>query len=237
MRLVSEIGRSSCRMSLAKPVDCWIILKNSSQRGEIVNLPELMKRAYRESITDAELAEVARMVANGGHWDPHTLMRILGRAGSAKYREIVEPYLRDVGDAQLSALAVQVLCSSWDLARDYREELLSFLRGVDWDDEGYVKLQTISSVGEYLRKNSDDELLRMIYDIFSDARERPLIRAAAYNALCRSEGMEWKDIVPTPRVLDSSTEINREVLDRVEKKLRTKAESSPCHLTGTPIRH
>lgn len=184
-----------------------------------MNLPELMNRAYWGSVTDAELAEVARLLAGGGHRDLYTLIRILGRAGSAKYREVVEPYLRDVGDAQLSAFAVQALCSSWGLARDYREELLSFLRGVDWDDEGYVKLQTISSVGEYLRENSDDELLRLIYDIFSDEREDPIMRAAAYEALCRSEGMEWKDIVPAPRVVDSSTEVNREVLGRVEKKL------------------
>lgn len=141
-----------------------------------MNLPELVKRAYWGSVTDAELAEVARMVASGGRGDLHTAIRILGRAGSAKYRKILEPYLGDVGDAQLSAFAVQAL-SWWGLVRDYREQLLSFLRGVDWDDEGYVKLQTISSIGEYLRENADDELLRMIYGIFSDERERPIMRA------------------------------------------------------------
>jgi len=183
-----------------------------------VDLTDLVRRAYWESITDAELAEVARLVASGGHRDLYTALRILGRAGSAKYRKIIEPYLKDVGDTQLSALAVQVL-DWWDLAGDYRKELLSFLRGVEWDDEGYVKLQAISSVGEYLRQNPDHELLRIIYDIFSDESERPLVRSAAYIALCRSEKMEWKDMMPLPRVVDSSTEINREVVDRVRMKL------------------
>jgi hypothetical protein len=135
----------------------------------------------------------------------------------------VEPYLHDVGDPQLSALAVQVLCSSWRLAGEYRDELVCFLDGVDWDAEGYVRLQTISSVGEYLRGASDIELLRLIYSIFSNDGERPLMRGAAYRALCRSEKMEWKDIVPAPMEVDSSTEIDREILERVERKLRRRA--------------
>jgi hypothetical protein len=116
-----------------------------------VNLSEPLKRAYSGQATDAELSEVVRMIASGQDEDLHTLIRILGRAGSPKYRKIVEPFLRDVGDPQLSALAVQVLCWSWGLASQYRSELVCFSNGVDSDAEGYVRLQTISTVGEYLR--------------------------------------------------------------------------------------
>ncbi len=159
------------------------------------------------------------MITSGQDENLHTLIQSLGREGSPKYRKIVEPYLDDVGDPQLSALAVQVLCWSWGLASEYRSELVCFLHGVDWDAEGYVRLQTISTVGEYLRENPDIELLQMIYSIFSNNRERPLIRGAAYTALCRSEKIEWKDIVPAPGQIDSSTEISREILERVERKL------------------
>jgi hypothetical protein len=184
-----------------------------------VNLPELLKRAYSEEITHDELSEVVRMIVSDENQDLHTLIQILGRAGSPKYREIVEPYLHNVGNPQLSALAVKVLCWSWGLVREYREHLLCFLRGVDWDGEDYVRLEAISTVGEYLREESDKELLQVIYNIFSDQRERPLIRAAAYRALCRSEKIEWRDIVPVPRLVDSSTEIDQGVVERVERKL------------------
>src|SRR5258708_4862851 len=163
------------------------------------------------------------MITSGQDENLHTLIQSLGRAGSPKYRKIVEPYLRDVGDPQLSALAVQVLCWSWSLARDYRAELVNFLHGVDWDADGYVRLQTISTVGEYLRENSDIELLQIIYSIFSNDEERPLLRSVAYRALCRAERMEWRDIVPASRLVDFSTEIDREVLERVKKKLQRRA--------------
>jgi hypothetical protein len=160
------------------------------------------------------------MISSGRNQDMYTLIEILGRAGSPKYQKVVEPYLHDVGNSQLTALAVKVLCWSWGLAREYREELLCFLKGVDWDVDDYVKLQAISTVGEDLRENSDDELLQIVYDIFSDDGERPVIRSSAYIALCRSEKIEWKDILPAPRVVDSTTEVNRQVLERVERRLR-----------------
>jgi hypothetical protein len=187
--------------------------------GGVVNLSELFRRAYWGKITEAELSEVVRMITSGEDGDLHTLMRILGKAGSPRYRKIMEPYLRDVGDSQLSALAVQVLCWSWGLAGEYRSELVSFLDGVGWDTDGYVRLQAISTVGEYLRETADIELLQMIYSIFSNEGERPLVRSAAYFALCRSEKTEWKDIPPASRLVDFATEINREILKRVERKL------------------
>lgn len=184
-----------------------------------MHLPELLKRAYSGKITRDELSEVVQMIVSYENQDLYTLIQILGRAGSPKYRKVVEPYLQDVGNPQLSALAVKVLCWSWGLAREYREHLLCFLGGVGWDSADYVRLEAISTVGEYLREGSDIGLLQVIYDIFSDERERPLVRAAAYRALCRSEKIEWRDIVPAPRVVDSSTEIDLVVLERVERKL------------------
>jgi hypothetical protein len=185
-----------------------------------VDLDDLFERAYREEISDAELSEIVRTISSGEGEDLYTLIQVLGRAGSPKYRKIVEPYLHDVGDPQLSALAVQVLCGTWELAAEYRSELVGFLNGVDWDEDGYTRLQTVSTVGEHLRKNSDVELLRMIYDIFSNSGEGAVIRSAAHSALCRSEGVEWRDIPPASRVTDFSTEINRTVLEGVERKLR-----------------
>lgn len=184
-----------------------------------INLSELLKRAQWGKISDAELSEVVRMISLERGADLYTLIQILGRAGSPKYRKIVEPFLNNVGDAQLSALAVKVLCWSWGLSQEYKGDLVRFLNGVDWDVDGYVKLQTIGTVGEYLRENSDVELLELIYGIFLNEEERPLIRSAAYFALCRSEKLEWKDIPSASRLVNFSTEIDMQVIERVERKL------------------
>jgi hypothetical protein len=106
------------------------------------------------------------------------------------------------------------------LVSEYREELLAFLQSVDWDAEDYVKLQALSIAGEYLRGHQDREILKIVYDIYGNPEERGLIRAAAYIALCRSAGAEWRDIVPAPGFVDSSTEVDREILRRVEQKLK-----------------
>jgi hypothetical protein len=145
----------------------------------------------------------------------------LGRAGSPKHRQLMERYLHDVGDPQISALALMALCSWWELIDAYRGELISFLNGVDWDAGDYVKLQAIGIAGEYLRKNEDSEILRIIYSAFSNETERLLIRSAAYHALCRSDGVEWRDMLPASRVVDFSREINPAIISRVEKKLCT----------------
>src|SRR5258708_8220339 len=100
--------------------------KTLVSRSKILNLSELFDRAYWGKVGDAELSEVVRMITSGETEDLYILIQILGRAGSPRYRKIVEPYLHDVGDPQLSALAVQVLCWSWGLAREYRSELVCF---------------------------------------------------------------------------------------------------------------
>jgi hypothetical protein len=48
-------------------------LKDISRRGKIVDLSELFKRAYSEKITDAELAEVVRMIGSGEENDLYIL--------------------------------------------------------------------------------------------------------------------------------------------------------------------
>jgi hypothetical protein len=141
------------------------------------------------------------MLTLGEYEDRYTLMLVLRRAGSARYRKIVEPFLNDAGDPQLSALALTTLCTVWTLAGDYRGILLTLLGRVDWDVEEYVRLQASSDVGEYLWSNSDAELLQAICNIFSYNRERGLIRSVAYCSLYRSEKLEWNEIPSAGRVI------------------------------------
>jgi hypothetical protein len=186
-----------------------------------MNLPELLMRAQRrETTTASELAEVIRLIESREDGDIYSLLEILGRSGSSRYKRLMEPYLHNVHDSQLSALALKALCNWWDLFGEYRSDVIAFLNGVSLDSEDYVKLQAISIAGEHLRKSDDKELLKIIYQIFSNEMGRPLVRSAAYFALCRSEGLEWRDIPPASRILDFTKEVDHGVVADVERKLR-----------------
>jgi hypothetical protein len=185
-----------------------------------MDLPELLKKAQWGKVEPQELAEVVRQISAGEN-DLYTLLHILGRAGSPKYKPLMEQYLHCERDPQLSALALNALCNWWGLVEEYRGELVSFLQGVGWDSEGYVKLQALSLAGEYLRKHRDRGILRVVYDIFANENERALIRSEAYCALCRSEGLEWSNIPPASRLVDFASEIDPAVIDHVQRKLRS----------------
>jgi hypothetical protein len=189
-----------------------------------MNLAHLLKRSQRhETITASELAEVVQLIDSGEGGDLYSLLEILGRSGSLKYRSLMERYLHCRSDPQLSALVLTALCRWWGLVEEYRNELIAFMNGVDWDSEGYTRIQAILIAGEFLRKKQDGEMLRIIYGTFSNEKERPLIRSAAYFALCRSDGQEWRDIPPASRILDFSREVDCDLIDRVEIKLRAKS--------------
>jgi hypothetical protein len=183
-----------------------------------MNLHELLKKAQWGKLEPQELAEVVRQISAGEN-DLYTLLHILGRAGSPKYRRLMEQYLHYEKDSQLSALVLNALCNWWGLIDEYRGELISFLRGAEWDADDYVKLQAISLAGEYLRNHRDRELLQIIYDIFADKDERPLLRSEAYCALCRSERLEWANIPPASKLVDFTTEVDSAVIERVQRKL------------------
>jgi len=185
-----------------------------------MNLKEVLGRAQWSTITAAELDEVVGRISRGGSGDLHTLLHILGRAGSSRYRTLMEEYLRYSKDPPIAALALKVLFRWWGLADNYRNEVISSLQGFDWDPDEYVKLQAISLAGEYLRNHQNREMLEIIYRIFADNAERPLMRSAAYCALCRAHGAEWRDLPPASRVMDLATEVNHQLVARIEQYLR-----------------
>lgn len=184
-----------------------------------MNVSDLLKKAQWGKLEPTELEEIVRQISAGEN-DLYTLLHILGRAGSPKYKSIMDQYLHYEQDPQLSALVLNALCNWWGLIEQYRGELISFLHGVEWDSEDYVKLQALSLAGEYLRKHRDREILRIVYDTFSNQQERALVRSGAYFALCRSEGLDWLKIPPASRLVDFATEVDSAVIDGVERKLR-----------------
>jgi hypothetical protein len=185
-----------------------------------MDLEALLKKAQWGKISHSDLAAVVRILTSGDQEHLLTLLNILGRAGSPRYKYLMERYLNYENDPQISALSLKALCRWWGLFKEYRHRVISFLQGVEWDIDQDVKLQAIGLAGEYLRDHSDLEILESLHDIFVDQRERNLIRGAAYLALCRSDGAEWADLPPASRPVDLSTEVDQAVVSRIEQKLR-----------------
>jgi hypothetical protein len=185
-----------------------------------MDIDALLKKAQWQKIAPAELKVVLGLICSGEHDDLYTLLHILGRAGSREDRKVMERYLRYPLDPMISALALKSLCRWWGLFSDYRAEVLCFLGGVEWDADGDIKLEAIGLAGEYLRHNSDREILKAVYDIYCDQQQRNVLRSAAYFALCRSEGLEWKDLPPASRPVDFAR-VDKPLLARVEQKIRS----------------
>ena len=93
---------------------------------------------------------------------------------------MVASYLNASGDRELAALAVQGL-RQYGVAERYRERILEFIRGVDWDmvDLAEVRPVAMSTAGEMLRVKDDEELARALIDVAEREDEEPLDRHSA----------------------------------------------------------
>jgi hypothetical protein len=144
--------------------------------------------------------------------DPYTLIHILGRSGACRYRALVEQFLEFSTDPMVARIALQVLCSHWNLVADYEEAILRFARGVEWDIDEEVRQAAISAAGELLRNAPAEELKHLLAAIFMNHQESQPSRQAAYFALARAHGRSWADLPPADRTLDLDLQTDPEVI-------------------------
>lgn len=121
----------------------------------------------------------------------YTRLHIIGRAYAMDYEELVASFLHKPNDPMLSKIALQILCSWWGLADKYMTCLREFLEGVEWDEEGQVRLIAISAAGQYLREYDDRGLLEKLLEICESGLEDEDDKAAAVDAIARGLGDEW----------------------------------------------
>jgi hypothetical protein len=95
-----------------------------------------------------------------------------------------------------AAEALNLLCWDSTSTAEQLTHVKAFLKGVDWDleDEGQVRLRSISILGSYVRETNDRECLKLLLDVFDDEQMDTVLRASAYKSICRAVGREWKDI-------------------------------------------
>lgn len=199
-------------MSEARYTDTERLYKRAKWAGTELG-PDLLP------LTTAEVASVADALSScGPEADPHLLLLTLGRAGATEYRPLVERFLHCESDPMLARAALIVLCDDWRLAEAYVSELEQFVLGVDWDTEEDVRLQAISSFGSYLRDHRDESRLRLVYQVFSDASERTLVREAAYEAMVIATGRRPQLHPRGGRGFPAS--IDPQVVEEIEGRLR-----------------
>ncbi len=188
------------------------------------NYNELLEEEKSRKISQDELKHVAQQL-NENSESKYTLIHILGRAKAIHYRNLIEPFLNYPDDPLVSKIALQCLCTYWDLTNEYIEELKMFINGVDWDDFDDVRLTAISISGEYLRSTSNVELLHTLVDVFENlenstqikSAENPeLVRSCVYYAIARAMGKNYDEIPNTDKIINQM-QINSLDLSLIEQ--------------------
>ena len=177
-----------------------------------------MKLSTGKRLTAAEVRGVVELLESAseetGLDDSYTCLLIVGRAGLTEQRRLVERYL-ETKDPLTVSLALEILCLQWQTTEDYLERALDFALGVSWDTDDDVRGMSLRVLGEYLRSSwsgavprscSDKQLkvLGLVLSVFDDDSLDPLVRQAAYNALCRAGGKEWEELPSECVLLDLS---------------------------------
>ncbi|MBA2367848.1 MAG: hypothetical protein H0V82_02350 [Candidatus Protochlamydia sp.] len=182
------------------------------------NYNELLEEAKLGKISTNEINYVAQKL-NEKSESNYTLIHILGKAKAIQYRNLIEPFLNYPDDPLVSKIALQCLCTYWDLTNEFSEELKIFIRGEDWDDFDDVRLTAIGISGEYLRSTSNKDLLHVLVDVFENLETSPLIkraenpelvRSCAYYAIARALGKNYDQIPNTDKIIN---QLQRNSLD------------------------
>ncbi len=166
------------------------------------SLDKLFHRAMWEKLSEQELAEIAQRIEAAKNNEDENLYRlidILGRAGAVKYRSLIEPFLYYPADPMVSSTALNTLCNFWGYDDEYKDKLKEFIRGVSWDREDDIRLIAISCTGELLRVKPEKELFELLIATFEGKYGDEICQEAAFSALARGLGKEWKEAIALER--------------------------------------
>jgi hypothetical protein len=116
---------------------------------------------------------------------------------------------------------VWILCRWWDLTADYKEHLLRFLRGVEWDDLGEASRAASGVAGDYLREHTDPDLLEAVLDVYRsrDREVRRSVRQGAFYALVEAVGDDLREYLPLYEDIELDPPPDPTVITRALKRL------------------
>lgn len=150
--------------------------------------------------------------------DRYTLLHVLGLGGpDERHRAILEEAMRSGQAPMLARLALQSLCRYWGEGARYKKDLVTFVRGVDWDEDAEVRLAALAAAGELVRESHDRELTTLLLEMFDDSDLPTIIRESAYLALGRGVGKEWSELPSSARHFDLVRDVSEDVLQRARQ--------------------
>lgn len=113
-----------------------------------MNVDDLVARSKQGHVTESEIEAVARLLSSRrDHERAYSLLYVLARSFATEHEELVAGFLDHRDDPTLARLALQTLCSSWELGEKYADEMRRFIDGVPWDHLGDVRPVAISAAG------------------------------------------------------------------------------------------
>lgn len=179
----------------------------------------LIAKAEQGKLSTGELQQIAQELISGDA-DPYEALLVIGRAGAMQYRSVVDGYLQFHDDPMLARLALQVLCRYWGLAGEYLEEIICFVRKVDWDEDDDIRLMAIDCAGSLLVEQRSSRLLSLLLQIFRDHSERQIVREAAYCSLALATGKRLDELPTASRHFDLEHDVDASVIVLAEEILK-----------------
>lgn len=187
----------------------------------MTDVERLLNAARSRRLTTAEVESlVAALEDPDFDGDRYSVIHALGKGAPPTARVLLEHELEDPTDPMVARIALQTLCSFWGLSDLYRDEVLRFLTGVEWDEDRDVQQMAASIAGEMLRNAHDAQLLRVLLELFDNTGDEDVLHADAYFALCRAMGRDWSDLPPAGKVLRPAS-VDYEVVSDARERLRS----------------
>jgi hypothetical protein len=188
---------------------------------------DLAERSETGQVSEAELAMLrAELAAEPFGPNRHRMLYILGNSFDTSAKKLVERYLVCPQDSMMSWLALQILGTFWGLAGDYRDYVIEYVRGVNWDMEegGFVRHMALSVAGTHLRDNRDPEMLRELLAVADDPGDEfgewdMLTFEIAVEFLGRALGYEWPELLAAPGGFKPDSPITKEILTKARQRL------------------
>lgn len=180
----------------------------------------LLERAKQGKLSRQEIDEVAaELQKENPSVDSYTLLHILGRSGATSYSWLIEKFLNQEDDPFLARLALQSLCTYWGMTISYLDVVARFVDGVSWDSSSDCQRAALSIAGEYLRNNTDKNLLQKLLEILEDEDEDRLVREVAFSAIARAMGKAYRDIPSAARTVDLRSKTVVDLIEQAKERL------------------
>ncbi len=172
------------------------------------SISALTEKATWNHLTQKEIDYVTeRFYASkpGQDEDLGAYIYILGRIGAVQHKSLIEKYLYCPEDPDVAATALRVLCLYWNYTEEYLDQIVSFIKGVTWDDVDDVRLMSFSVLGKFLKKKKNPQLIHLLTDFVDDPTKiegyvsnrnyaEAFLQACAYTELCKALGCSDDEI-------------------------------------------